>query len=246
MNKAIDGEVSTPLSGWSFDGEVSKIFDTHVVKSIPMYNTFHDLAVKLCDWFITDNCTVMDVGTSTGTFIKNLIDRHSDKRINFLALDTSRDMLVKASEKLRDYPNNIEFVVGDISNEVASTLVSNNVKMKIIVCMFTLQFLKEDKKKEALANIYDLLESGGILIIADKFLDYDESVNQMFDQLYDDFKLESGLTLGNIYSKKVSLRGIQHNDTESEFIDSMETIGFRDVKPFARYLNFVGYFAIKG
>ena len=63
-------------ASWSFDGKTAKNFDKHIKQSIPMYDTMHELALKISDFFLTEKSNIYDLGCSTGTFINLLQKRH--------------------------------------------------------------------------------------------------------------------------------------------------------------------------
>lgn len=233
----IDNGINNSISNWKFDKNVSDVFDSHAVKSIPLYDTFHDLTMKICDWYIYNGCRIVDIGTSTGKFIKNLTDRHKDKELNFIAIDISEDMLSKAKEKIGTINGNVNYICEDACE------IKVDDKVDIVVCLFTLQFLTLESKKELIKTIYQMLKKGGLFILADKYINPNSHINNIFSQLYEDFKLDNGLSLDNVYNKKISLRGVQHN--EVTYIDLMKKEGFQEIYEFARYLNFQGYFSIK-
>ena len=44
--------------GWDFDTGVAKTFDSHVKKSVPMYDEGHQIILDSSDYFIKNNSTV--------------------------------------------------------------------------------------------------------------------------------------------------------------------------------------------
>ncbi len=49
-------------AGWNFGGETAKNFDDHVLKSVPLYTTGHDIVCALSDFFIEPGSTAYDIG----------------------------------------------------------------------------------------------------------------------------------------------------------------------------------------
>ena len=69
-------------SNWDFKGDVYKNFDSHINKSVPLYNETHNLYLKLSDFFLQENSNILDIGCSTGTFLSKVYERHSKNNKN--------------------------------------------------------------------------------------------------------------------------------------------------------------------
>ena len=50
-SKSSGDNINKNISDWSFKGDVFKNFDTHINKSVPLYNETHDLYLKITDFF---------------------------------------------------------------------------------------------------------------------------------------------------------------------------------------------------
>ena len=70
-----DKKIIKKNSNWNFKGNVYKYFDKHIKKSIPLYLETQDLFVKLSDFFLQDKSKIIDLGSSTGTFLSQLYSR---------------------------------------------------------------------------------------------------------------------------------------------------------------------------
>ena len=57
---------------WSFNEKVSKVFDSHVNQSIPLYDEFHKQMSKIAEFYCKDDSLIYDLGCSTGNFIKEI------------------------------------------------------------------------------------------------------------------------------------------------------------------------------
>ena len=80
MKKTGDN-ISSDNANWKFSGEMVNEFESHVLKSVPIYNRGHELILKLSDYFIKDDSTIYDIGCSTGKLLINLIE-HNKNKIN--------------------------------------------------------------------------------------------------------------------------------------------------------------------
>ena len=87
-------------SAWTFSNNVANKFDHHIEKSIPMYNEFHWLGEQLSDYYLKDDSIVYDIGSSTGTFLKNLSNRHKNKnKIKYYGIDIIENMVKQINLK---------------------------------------------------------------------------------------------------------------------------------------------------
>ena len=80
--------IKSKNASWSFRGEVFKNFDKHIQKSVPMYQECRSLFLFLSDFFIQENSKIYDLGSSTGTFLNMISNRHDlkKKKLNVLVL----------------------------------------------------------------------------------------------------------------------------------------------------------------
>ena len=57
-------------ANWTFNKKIVKYFDEHIQSSIPLYNWTHVIGLKISDFFLPNGSKMIDLGCSTGTFIK--------------------------------------------------------------------------------------------------------------------------------------------------------------------------------
>lgn len=234
----IDNNVESEQANWKFDKAITEIFDSHVRKSVPLYDNFHKTIGDLSEWFVEENTNVYDIGTSTGEGLNSLISHHKNKKINYIGIDNSADMIEKAKVNLKDY--NITLINGDITNtDVCITNAS------LVTSILTLQFISQRKREKVIQKVYDGLNKGGALIIVEKIVGNNARFDEMFIELYHDFKLSSGLTEEEVFTKSRAIRGVMSPNTVQENIDMLQNVGFKDVDIFFKWCNFAGFVAIK-
>lgn len=234
----IDSNVKSEKANWKFDKEVTEIFDSHVRKSVPLYDNFHNTIGDLSEWFIEENTNVYDIGTSTGEGLSNLISHHKNKHINFIGIDNSKDMIEKSKSNLRDH--NVTLINGDITSQ---DIEIHNASF--ITSILTLQFIPQRKRKQVIEKSYRGLNKGGALVIVEKIIGNNARFDEMFIELYHDFKLSSGLTEQEVFAKSRAIRGVMMPNTVQENIEILQEVGFKDVDIFFKWCNFVGFIAIK-
>lgn len=235
----VDNELNSETANWKFNKEVTKIFDSHVRKSVPMYDEFHNMISNISEWFIEENSNVYDIGTSTGEGLKQLVDIHKNKNINFIGIDNSKDMIEEVENRFKDYPN-ISFINDDITKD--DIHINNS---SFITSILTLQFISKRKRGQVLQKIYDGLNIGGAFVLIEKVIGNNARFDEMFIELYHDFKLEQGFNEQEIFNKSRAIRGVMQPNTIEENLELLNDVGFKDTDIFFKWCNFVGIIAIK-
>ena len=222
---------------WNFGADITKIFEQHVRQSVPQYETIQELVSQMSDFFIDEKYPVIDIGCSTGETISKINLRHKDKNINYIGIDESTDMIEQAKKKLL-YMSNITLINSSIQNYEFKT------KSNLILAILVLQFCPEKDRTDILNRIYENLNKGGAFILVEKTYPQNIKSQDIFTQIYHDFKESKGLTSEEIRSKDKSLRS-QLNPMEiDEYLKILKDCGFKtDI--FFKHLNFTGIICIK-
>ena len=97
----VGDNINAPNAGWNFGGNVPKTFDSHVSRSVPMYEAGHDLVCRISDYFVNTNSTVYDLGTSTGELLLKLATRHQSPGQRFIGIDRESGMIDIARKKCK-------------------------------------------------------------------------------------------------------------------------------------------------
>lgn len=238
MNTMSAGEDIQVANGrWSFDGQVSKVFDKHVSKSVPLYEEGHDLIVQLSDFFIRDNSVIYEIGCSTGMLISKLAEAHKDKNVKFIGIDVVPDMVERAKERCSKYTN-VEILLAD-------ALDFEFQKCDMIISYYTLQFIQPKYRQIVTDKFYEALNWGGSYMLFEKMRGPDARFQDIFTQLYHEFKLTNGYTPSDIMGKMRSLKGILEPFSELANYDILKRAGFEDYTSIMRYLCFSGVLSIK-
>lgn len=235
----IDNGIKSKESSWEFNKEVTKVFDGHVRKSVPMYDEFHKMISNMSHWFIENGTNVYDIGTSTGEGLKNLIDSHKNKKVNFIGIDDSEDMCREAQDRFEGYKN-VTLTNGDACSE--DIVISN---ASYITSILTLQFVPKRKRRNLIQKIYEGLNDGGAFIMVEKVIGENARFDEVFIELYHDFKLQQGFSEQEVFSKSKAIRGIMQPNTLSENLKMLKDTGFKDTDIFFKWFNFVGVIATK-
>lgn len=235
----VDDLITALPGNWKFDEQVAQDFDSHVVKSVPLYRDLQRIVVDISEWFIQDESVVYDIGSATGETLLLLADKHSNKKsIKLIGIESSEAMIREAVKKRAAF--NIDFLNQDV------TSIENFNNASLITSIYTIQFLSLHKRKKLFKKIYDGLLEGGALILAEKVRAESSFFEDVWLELHWDFKARQGLTSSMIIEKAKSLRGALDPLPLSNNIKLLTTVGFELVEVVIKWCNFTALIAVKG
>ena len=217
---------------WSFYNGVAKHFDDHVRLSVPLYEEGHKLICYLSDFFLKDDSSCYEIGSSTGTLIKKLYQRHHNKNnITFYGVEPVKEMIEIAQNNDN---TEIEYINDSIEN-------INMTPANLIVGYYFLQFIPISKRKEVIQKIYDALVPGVGFILFEKELPLDPKIYKLVTSSYMKFKIDHGFSPEEVLSKQFSLV----TNTHSENRRLLSSAGFSHITTVMKYGEFNGYLCFK-
>jgi tRNA (cmo5U34)-methyltransferase len=238
----VGDDIQAERANWKFSGNTTKTFDEHVRKSVPLYTEGHDLICDMSDFFVKDDSVLYELGCSTGSLILKLAEHNKLKaEARFIGVDIETDMIAVAEEKkstLEMKDLNVEFLVESI------------VDMKfeptdMIVCYYTLQFIRPSVRQMLMDKLYESLNWGGALLLFEKVRGADARFQDIITALYTDYKIRMGYSYEDVVSKSRSLKGVLEPFSTQGNIDMLKRAGFVDINTVQKYLCFEGFLAIK-
>ena len=238
MNKSGDN-IKSKNAAWSFDGDTFKNFDKHINKSVPLYQETHDLYLNFSDFFLQENSKIIDIGSSTGTFLINLHKKHNKtkKGLKFEGYDAINKMIIYSNKK-KPMLNNIKFIKKDI----------NNINFKnscLISSFYTIQFISPKKRQALINKIYKNLNWGGAFFMVEKVRGPDARFQDIISQVYLEYKLSKGYNANEILNKSRSLKGVLEPFSSNANLQMLKRSGFKDIFTVFKYHCFEGWLAIK-
>lgn len=223
-------------------------------KSIPQYNLMRKSILDLASIRINkilqrysenelSNCSqpfsVLDIGCSDGLQIADFLSKYNHG--HYIGIDVSEPMLDKARIRFDKEIQNgrVSILNMDLRNEFPREYFD------IITSTLCIQFTPIEYRQDILANVYKSLNHDGIFLMVEKVLGETSSLNKMFVENYYGLKKLNGYSQEQIDRKKLSLEGVLVPCTNKWNIELLHQAGFRQVDVFWRWMNFVGYIAIK-
>lgn len=226
-------------SNWNFKGTVHKYFDSHINKSVPFYKETQNLFLQYTDFFLQDKSKIIDLGCSTGTFLKNIHNRHekNQKKLKLIGVDNTSEM-IKFCKKKYKKNTNIKFLKNDIEN-------IDMRKSCIISSFYTIQFISPKKRQKLINKIFKSLNWGGAFFFVEKVRASDARFQDIMTQTYNEFKINQGFKPSEIMAKSSSLKGVLEPFSTFGNISLLKRAGFKDILTVFKYGSFEGFLAIK-
>ena len=244
------GEVDNvvPKDKWEFDEDVAECFEDMLTRSIPQYDVMRSSVASMAKSVISNTgkhtVLMLDVGCSDGLMIQKLKDTMKDttSECKFVGCDVSEPMLKKAKLRFLDdiLSRDVYIEECDLRNDFPEGCFD------IITSVLSIQFTPIEYRQSILRNIYEhLAPKNGCFIMVEKVLGNTAFINDLLVENYYNMKAENGYSQEQIERKRLSLEGVLVPVTNDWNIDLLRQAGFRQIDVFWRWMNFVGYIAIK-
>ena len=244
-------EARPRVDDFSFNKEVTAVFDDMLDRSVPFYQEIQRQVAELAVDFAQPGTNVYDLGCSTANSFLN-IDRvmrggnngdaaadHGE--IRFIGVDASNEMLAKARAKLTaaGFTRPFELQQGDLNAGVEVTNAS------VAMLVLTLQFVRPLYRERIVRSIYDGTTENGCLILVEKVLGENSTFNRLFIKHYYEMKRRNGYSEMEISQKREALENVLIPYRLEENKELLRGAGFRHVDVFFKWYNFCGMIALK-
>ena len=214
------------MNSWTFETpEIAAGFDDHVREQLPWYDMVTDAVVYIVRNYLTDDNTVVDVGSSTGNVIHKLMPLLLERKAYAVAVEKSPTMVDVLKKRFESH-HNVSVVCDDVRHGGVS-------KSQVIVVFLTLMFIPVHERQRVIDRLKANLLKGGVLIVVDKVCDHGGYFATVLKRLGMHWKIQQGAELGAVTTKEMSLAGVQ-----IPFDPSM--LG-EDAKQFFRMGEFAGW-----
>ncbi len=228
------------IENFDFGKKTADVFDDMLSRSVPYYDELQRMIREISVEFAAPNTSIYDLGCSTcASFLS--IHKHVPNDVKFVGIDSSPEMIKKAKEKLKKekFSRKYELLHLDLNKGVPVKNAS------VVIMNLTLQFIRPIYRQRVIKDIAAGTREGGCLILIEKVLSQNSTLNRMFIKNYYDFKKRNGYSELEIAQKREALENIlvpYHFDENRELLLKN---GFKGCDIFFRWYNFCGIVAIK-
>ena len=230
-----------PQDSFVFDEQVADVFDDMAVRSIPGYETIVSTIGGFAKEYYRSDSNIYDLGCSLGGVTFEICQQLGESDFNLVAIDNSEAMierLVEKKTKIGGLENSVKVLCEDIND----TVIEN---ASVVILNFTLQFLPPKCRNQLIKRIYNALVPGGILVLSEKIVLDDKSLNSLFIEMYHKFKESNGYSELEISQKRLALENILIPEPISVHKSRHVSAGFNSFEVWFQHLNFVSMISLK-
>lgn len=227
-------------SDFKFDKKVVTVFDNMVTRSVPYYLEMQRMIGELAGEYAKEGTFIFDLGCSTGTTMINM-NATVHPNVKFVGLDDSKEMLARCHDNLKaaGIERQFELIHADLNRGFKIENAS------VVVLCLTLQFIRPLYRVKLLEQIRTGMIDGGCLILVEKILAEESSLNRNFIKYYYDFKKGNNYTEIEISQKREALENVLVPYKLSEDMEMLTAAGFSHAEVFFKWYNFAGMIAFK-
>lgn len=193
-------------------------FDRHIGSSIRGYDNLREDCVALSQYFIQKDSTVLDIGCSSGEFLRSVRDRNQKRfaSANYVGLDIEGEF---KDQWFSRRARNLRFKKADVRT------YDGYENLSLVFSLFTLQFLPESDRLPLVTKIYEGLNEGGAFILSEKVHAKNAKIQEMLTFTYYDYKQKT-FTPEEILDKERAIRSQMHLWSEFKIFEMLRAAGF--------------------
>ena len=228
------------VTDFNFDAAVADVLPDMLRRSIPGYDNIITMLGTLAGGYAKNNTRIYDLGCSLGAATLSVHRYTRALSLQHICVDNSAAMIKRCQSKLQRHmpASSLELICDDIQ----SIKIEN---ASVVLLNFTLQFLPKETRLQLLKTIYAGLVGGGVLILSEKLVFSDLSVNQQFIDWHHEFKRANGYSDLEISQKRAALENVMIPDTFELHQQRLAEAGFSQTLQWFQAFNFSSLIALK-
>ena len=222
-----------------FDERVAAVFDDMINRSVPGYRTIISMIGVMASRYCQQGSRIYDLGCSLGAASFAMAEQVSCSDYSIQAIDNSEAMISRLDDRIRESGST---QIISRCEDLAHVEIAN---ASIVVLNFTLQFVPQESRDDLIAKIYAGLNPGGVLVISEKIVFPDPELNELFIDLYYNFKEQMGYSKLEISQKRTALENVLVPETLEQHRQRLTDAGFRALDVWFQCFNFASMVAFK-
>ncbi len=228
------------VEDFNFGVKTAAVFDDMLTRSVPFYAEVQRMMGEIAADYAVDGTRLYDLGCSTGATLM-AVDSLMAPGVTYVGVDYSADMLKKLKEHIskEGIKRRVELVCGDLNKGIKVENAS------VVVMNLTLQFVRPLYRHQLMSDIAKGINKDGCMILVEKVLSPDSTLNRFFIKYYYEFKKRNGYSKLEISQKREALENVLVPYQVNENIELLKSSGFSEVEIFFKWYNFCGFLAVK-
>jgi len=223
-----------------FDAQVAAVFPDMIRRSVPGYDTIIPLLGLFAERYAQTNTNIYDLGCSLGAATLVLRRYIKVPGCHIIAVDNAQAMVEQCQRNLANDQSAVPVTVQ--CADIRDIEFSN---ASLVVINFTLQFIEPEERQVLLNKIFQGMQSGGALVIADKIVFAEQAQQQFEETMHLAFKKANGYSELEISQKRTALEKVLIPDTVGTHLARLQQAGFKTAYTWFQCFNFTALCAIK-
>ncbi len=224
-----------------FDDAVASVFPDMLERSIPGYRASIEAIGSLAARFVTPNSNAYDLGCSLGAATVAMRQGIQVPGCRIVAVDNAAAMIDRCREILTAEGES-ETAVDLRLEDLTDTPIEN---ASMVVMNYTLQFVPQASRADIVQRIADGMNTGGVLVLSEKVIDADETMEGLLVDLHHEHKRRNHYSALEVARKRAALENVLVPESVPDHLQRLKGAGFSHAAVWLRYFNFVSIVAIK-
>ncbi|MGI9250985.1 MAG: carboxy-S-adenosyl-L-methionine synthase CmoA [Pseudohongiellaceae bacterium] len=227
-----------------FDDNVARVFEDMINRSVPGYGTIIAMIAVMAERYCQEDSNVYDLGCSLGAASLAMAHKIPCRNYQIHAVDNSPAMIARLQDKIQDRPkeDGNNYPINCHCADIANLPIEN---ASVVVLNFTLQFIPVARRQALIENIFAGMRPGGVLVLSEKICFPDVEVNELFIDLYHQFKESMGYSQLEISRKRAALEAVLIPEPLNTHRARLAEAGFGAVDVWFQCFNFASMVAFK-
>lgn len=230
----------TPTGSFEFNEPVVRVFSDMIERSVPGYRQLLELTPLVVRSAVQAQTKVYDLGCSLGAATLAARRAIQVPGVEIVGLDSSPEMVARCQHIMAEDNSTVpvDIQLADITEHAYDNA-------SLCLMYFTLQFVALDQRADLLSRIYEGLNPGGVLLLAEK-LRFDTPKEQTWmDEHHLSFKRSQGYSDLEIAKKRQAIENVLIPQTANEHEMALQQAGFRHIYQWFQCFSFSCFVAIK-
>jgi tRNA (cmo5U34)-methyltransferase len=216
-------------------------YDDNVRATIPFYEMFHSETIDLVKTIKPKAKYWLDTGCGTGILVEKAFSQFPDTF--FILADPSKEMLMRAKERLRSVPSGRISFMECVGSE---NLPKNFARQpEVITAVMCHHYFKPEQRRKAVKACFDALAPGGIFISFENIYPDSEKHIEISLQRWKRFQLSKGRSPQTVEQHLDRFNKEYFPIHISEHIKLLRECGFSTCELFWYSQMQAGFYAIK-